>query len=53
MLESIDGLRMIGTAEHKAAVCSFVIQGVHPLDLGTLRPIGQWQYVPDTIALNR
>ena len=36
MLESIDGLRMIGTAEHKAAVCSFVIEGVHPHDLGTL-----------------
>ena len=36
MLESIEGLRMIGTAEHKAAVCSFVIEGVHPHDLGTL-----------------
>lgn len=36
VLESIDGLRMIGTAEHKAAVCSFVIEGVHPHDLGTL-----------------
>ena len=36
LLESIDGLRMIGTAQHKAALCSFVIDGVHPHDLGTL-----------------
>lgn len=36
LLEGIDGLRMIGTAQHKAAVCSFVIDGVHPHDLGTL-----------------
>jgi cysteine desulfurase/selenocysteine lyase len=27
---------MIGTAQHKAALCSFVIDGVHPHDLGTL-----------------
>lgn len=36
MLQEVDGLRMIGTAADKAAVCSFVIDGVHPHDLGTL-----------------
>jgi len=32
----IDGLNLIGTAKHKASVNSFVIDGVHPHDLGTL-----------------
>ena len=32
----IDGLKLIGTAKHKASVNSFVIDGVHPHDLGTL-----------------
>lgn len=35
MLE-IDGLRIIGTAEHKASIISFEIDGVHASDLGTL-----------------
>ena len=30
------GVRIIGTAEHKAAVLSFVVDGVHPHDIGTL-----------------
>jgi cysteine desulfurase/selenocysteine lyase len=30
------GVRIIGTAEHKAAVLSFAVQGVHPHDVGTL-----------------
>ena len=29
-------VRIIGTAEHKAAVLSFVVDGVHPHDIGTL-----------------
>lgn len=33
---AIEGLRIIGTAEHKAGVLSFVIDGVHPNDLGML-----------------
>jgi cysteine desulfurase/selenocysteine lyase len=32
----LPGVRIIGTAEHKAAVLSFVIDGVHPHDIGTL-----------------
>ncbi len=32
----IDGLRIIGTAENKASIVSFLIDGVHASDLGTL-----------------
>ncbi len=35
-LESIPGLRLIGTAREKAGVLSFVIDGVHPHDAGTI-----------------
>ena len=35
-LNTINGLRMLGTAKNKAAVFSFVIEGCHPLDVGTL-----------------
>ena len=35
-LSKIPGLRLIGTAPHKVAVLSFVVEGVHPHDLGTL-----------------
>jgi cysteine desulfurase/selenocysteine lyase len=32
----LPGVRIIGTAEHKAAVLSFTVDGVHPHDVGTL-----------------
>jgi cysteine desulfurase/selenocysteine lyase len=35
-LLEIDGLRLIGTAREKAAVISFVLEGVHPHDIGTI-----------------
>jgi cysteine desulfurase/selenocysteine lyase len=35
-LESISGLRLIGMAQEKAGVLSFVIDGVHPHDAGTI-----------------
>jgi cysteine desulfurase/selenocysteine lyase len=35
-LREIDGVRLIGTAVDKAAVASFVVDGVHPQDLGLL-----------------
>jgi cysteine desulfurase/selenocysteine lyase len=35
-LNRIPGVRLIGTAEKKAAVLSFVVDGVHPHDVGTL-----------------
>lgn len=35
-LGAVDGLRIIGTAPHKAAVISFALEGVHPHDIGTI-----------------
>ncbi len=35
-LSQIDGLRIIGQAQEKIAVVSFVIDGVHPQDIGVL-----------------
>ncbi len=35
-LESIPGLKIIGKAENKAGVISFVLNGVHPHDIGTI-----------------
>lgn len=35
-LESIDGLRIVGTAKHKISVISFVVDGAHHSDIGTL-----------------
>ncbi len=35
-LSSIDGLKLYGTAKEKVAVISFLIDGIHPYDLGTL-----------------
>jgi len=35
-LSRIPGLRLIGTAREKAAVLSFVIEGIHPHDIGTV-----------------
>jgi cysteine desulfurase/selenocysteine lyase len=35
-LEEIPGLRILGTARGKAAVISFVLEGVHPHDVGTI-----------------
>jgi len=35
-LGEIEGLRVIGTASHKAGVVSFVLDGIHAHDLGTI-----------------
>ena len=35
-LSEIEGLRIIGTAENKGGVVSFVIEGIHPHDIATL-----------------
>ena len=35
-LLEIPGLRIVGTAAHKAAVVSFVMDGIHPHDIGTI-----------------
>ena len=33
---SIPNLQLVGTAKNKSSICSFVVEGVHPNDLGTL-----------------
>ena len=35
-LSEIPGLRMIGTARHKASILAFVLKGAHPHDVGTI-----------------
>lgn len=35
-LSEIEGIRFIGTAEHKSSVISFVVDGVHPYDIGVI-----------------
>ena len=35
-LSSVSGLRLIGTAPRKASILSFVLDGVHPHDIGTI-----------------
>ena len=35
-LSEIEGLKIYGTSAHKVAVISFLVEGIHPYDLGTL-----------------
>ena len=35
-LEATPGVRLIGTAENKASVLSFVLENIHPHDIGTI-----------------
>jgi cysteine desulfurase/selenocysteine lyase len=35
-LSAISGVRLIGTARERAAVVSFVVDGIHPHDIGTV-----------------
>lgn len=35
-LSEIEGLRIIGTSDEKASVVSFIIDGIHPYDIGTI-----------------
>ncbi|MFQ5982417.1 MAG: cysteine desulfurase [Woeseiaceae bacterium] len=35
-LRTVDGIRLIGTAERKASVQSFLLDDIHPHDLGTI-----------------
>jgi cysteine desulfurase/selenocysteine lyase len=35
-VRELDGIRLIGTAREKAAVLSFVVEGVHPHDVGAV-----------------
>ena len=35
-LKKIEGIRLIGTAKDKASVISFLLEGSHPYDVGTI-----------------
>src|ERR1041384_3382077 len=35
-VSAIEGVRIVGTAKHKASVLSFVIDDIHPHDIGTI-----------------
>ena len=35
-LEAVDGVTLVGTAPEKASVLSFVMDGIHPHDIGTI-----------------
>ena len=35
-VSAIPGLRVIGTAKHKAGVLSFTLENIHPHDIGTI-----------------
>ena len=63
-LLQIEGLRIYGTAENKAGVVSFLVEGTHPSDLGTLldqlgvavrtghhctEPLMDWFKIPGTV----
>jgi len=62
-LQRIPGLKIIGTAQEKAAALSFVMEGIHPHDIGTVldrqgiavrtghhcaQPVMDWFHVPAT-----
>lgn len=36
MLDTFEGMRIIGEAKHKTSVVSFVMEDIHPFDIGTL-----------------
>jgi len=36
LLKEVPGLKIIGEAEKKGAITSFVVEGIHPLDIGTM-----------------
>tara|TARA_B100000767_G_scaffold275184_1_gene310877 strand:+ start:2020 stop:3249 length:1230 start_codon:yes stop_codon:yes gene_type:complete len=63
-LLQIEGLRIYGTADNKAGVVSFLVDGTHPSDLGTLldqlgvavrtghhctEPLMDWYKIPGTV----
>ncbi|WP_301190741.1 aminotransferase class V-fold PLP-dependent enzyme [Plebeiibacterium sediminum] len=35
-LNTIDGMRIFGTSEHKSSVISFLVKEIHPFDMGTM-----------------
>jgi cysteine desulfurase/selenocysteine lyase len=35
-MQALSGVRIVGTAPHKAGILSFLVDGIHPHDLGTI-----------------
>jgi cysteine desulfurase/selenocysteine lyase len=35
-MQALSGVRIVGTAPHKAGILSFLVEGIHPHDLGTI-----------------
>ncbi|GAB4378554.1 MAG: cysteine desulfurase [Salibacteraceae bacterium] len=35
-ISQIEGVQLVGTADHKSAVLSFVVDGIHPYDIGAI-----------------
>ncbi len=63
-LARIEGIRFYGTAQNKASVVSFLVDGIHPYDLGTIldklgiavrtghhctQPLMDWYGIPGTV----
>lgn len=63
-LQEIDGLRIVGTAGKKASVISFLLDGIHPTDAGTImdkegiavrtghhcaQPVMEYFHIPGTL----
>ena len=42
-LDALDGVRIVGTAREKAGILSFVVEGVHPHDVGTIADQHGWR----------
>ncbi len=63
-LKEVEGIRFIGTARNKASVASFLVEGIHPYDLGAIldkmgiavrtghhctQPLMDWYGIPGTV----
>ncbi len=50
VLSEVPGLRLIGTAHPKASVISFLLDGIHPHDIGTILDREGIAFAPGTTA---
>jgi len=66
-LKAIDGVKLIGTADHKSGAISLIVEGLHPFDLGELldkmgiavrtghhccQPIMEFYQIPGTLRVS-
>jgi cysteine desulfurase/selenocysteine lyase len=66
-LHNIEGVRIIGTSINKAAVLSFIVEGIHPFDIGVIldqqgiavrtghhctQPLMQFYNIPGTVRVS-